>query len=782
VGIEIEMTGSGELGSIAPGWNVSEFATPVAIGETAGGTGNVSFNAAAREESLFVVNNDITTTEENLGFISGVVKSVSQTGLNVSITHNTPLSIFDATKNIPALGTGGVVPALDLCFQLSGKDILLAKDEGYFYSLRGHSAGFDSAGNPVVPVINDGSYIYYNPSTGNNIPTYFREVYGAIWANSFEVIGNTIWSNYVIGDSFSNSRFIPKSRLAFKTILDEGQTSFAFQALPDNSNTGSGQTVSVLLDYDTEKMYLSGKYRAGGILRDLDAFTDFPDGVDFDKEFAIFIEYIRPVNDNEYAINIHACNTDNYENVGSIEITFEADISNYNSNWVLNGKVRSVYRYQGETGLLDWTIEEYENPVTYAVEDGIQVNGPVIAQTNTNMWEYLQQACSAYHKEICVINDVVTVRDIGEREIDITNIAGAPTIAPNIVLSGRSVEIVYSNAYNVDNDELYNAYKDNNRVLSVKASETITTTVEISGTPTVVQVPQRSVNPPALLNEYCITWSNGTQVPQELWEKRGGKIVISLNPDVPNALDITLIGPSEELASDGYPGPYKVAYTAAGTDYAALSIVGSGVRTKPQTLKLTTGADPLKTAQDVAKTVNNYFIATKHQAYDRGIWASGEASGPRVVLSGSIPVTSAMRFGLIAGSRIRYRDSIYRITDVTISNIALNFNAVRHVTVEDVDALWDGKTVGLFDAMWEGYDNSDFVIAPLRYVGDNEPVLMFLDDDVTPYYDFDGEPEISVFQDTDVNPYYEDGGNLEGEDEIYLDTDSNPYDKDIDVT
>ena len=782
MGIEIEMTGSGELGPIAPGWNVAEFATPVTIGETSGGTGSVSFNAAAREESLFVVNNDITTTEENLGYISGVVKTVSQTGLNVSITHNTPLAIFDATKNIPALGAGGVVPALDLCFQLSGKDILLSKPEGYFYSLTGHSGGFDSFGNPVVPTIKDGSYIYYNPSTGNFVPQYYREVYGSIWANSFEVVGDTIWSNYVIGDSFSNSRFIPKSRLAFKTILNGESTSFAFQALPDDSNSGSGQTVFINLDYDTEKMYLTGKYRAGGTLRDLDAFTDFPEEVDFDKEFAIFIEYIRPVTGNDYTINIHACNTDNYTTAASIQTTFEADESYYNSNWVLNGKVRSVYRHQGETGLEDWVIEEYENPVSYAIEDGIEVNGPVIAQTNTNMWEYLQQACSAYHKEISVVNDVVTVRNIGEREIDITNVAGAPTIAPNIILSGRSVEVVYSNAYNVDNEELYNAYKDNNRVITVKASETITTTVEISGTPTVVQVPQRSVNPPAQINEYCITWSNGSQVPEELWEKRGGKLIVSLNPDVPNALDITLVGPSSDLETDGYPGPYKLAYTAAGTDYAALSVIGSGVRTRPQTLKLITGADPTKTAQDVAKTVNNYFIATEIQAYDRGIWASGEASGPRVVLSGSIPVNTAMQFGLIAGSRIRYRDSIYRITDVTVNNIALNFNAVRHVTVEDLDELWAGKTVGLFDAMWEGYDSSDFVIAPLRYIGDNEPVLMFLDDDVTPYYDFDGDPEISVFQDTDINPYYEDGGNLEGEDEIYLDEDSNPYDKDIDVT
>jgi len=139
-------------------------------------------------------------------------------------------------------------------------------------------------------------------------------------------------------------------------------------------------------------------------------------------------------------------------------------------------------------------------------------------------------------------------------------------------------------------------------------------------------------------------------------------------------------------------------------------------------------------------------------------------------------VQAQMHFGLVAGSRVRYRDSIYRIVDVTIGNLAVDFTAVRHVTVEDFDELWAGKSVGLHDAMWDGYDTSDQIIAPLRFIGDNEPVVMFLDDDVNPYYDFEGDPEISVFPDEDFNPYYEDGGNLEGEDPVYLDTDENPYD------
>ena len=55
--IEVTMSGSGSIGDIAPGWSVNEYATPVTIGETSGGTGNVSFNAASLPDSLFVINN-----------------------------------------------------------------------------------------------------------------------------------------------------------------------------------------------------------------------------------------------------------------------------------------------------------------------------------------------------------------------------------------------------------------------------------------------------------------------------------------------------------------------------------------------------------------------------------------------------------------------------------------------------------------------------------------------------------------------------------------------------
>jgi hypothetical protein len=796
VGINIEMTGSGELGPLAPGWSVQEYATPVTIGETAGGTGNVTFNAAAREDSLFVVNNNITTTEETLGSISGVVKSVSQTGLNVSVTHDTPLAIFDATKNIPALGAGGIYSALDLCNQLSGRQNLIKDyiDEfsiatprtGRFYTLGGHSAGFNFNGELVEAETVNGTYTDYNPNDGKFYLSYYRQQYGIIWASTFQVLNNKVWATKVTGDAFSNSPGEPTSRIAFKVLLDGENFSWGFSGLPDDSNTGTGQTIGFSIDYASNSFSIGGDYRDGGMLSSFGQTYDMGTLLDKDSELAVFIEYTRPYGTtDDFVYKVTVCNTSDYSVTGELVQTIVGSVpSIFNSNWGMTGNVRSIYREQGKD-LGDW-IAEYELDETYIITGDIVIDGPVAAQNGTNMWEYLQQACSAYGYELSVVNDMIVVRTIGSNIIPIDN-STVPTIAPNMTLTGRNIEVSFTNATSIVDIEIYNAYNDNNRVLSVKADEQVTTTLEVSGTPAIVNLPVPSKSAVSGVGEYALCESDGSPIPYDLWSDAGGRVDVMINPDNPNAIDVVLTGPSSSWVAPGggtpfggttplYAGPYKIAYSSGGTDYAALSITATGVKTKPQVLKIRTAADDLKVAQDIAKSINNPFIATKQMAYDRGEWAIVEASGPKVTISASIPVSAVAGFGLVAGSLIYYRDSIYRVTDATIGNLAVSFSATRHVTVEDFDNLWDGKTVATHDLMWAGYDTADQVIAPLRFVGDNESVLMFLDTDVNPYYDFDGEPEISVFPDTDMNPYYEEGGNLEGEDPVYLDVDENPYD------
>lgn len=124
-GIELLISGSGDLGPNTPGWRVQEYVPPVEIGGRAGGTGSVTVDARAEANSLLLINNDaVTTHADSLGEIRGVVKTVSDSGLVASITHSTVLDLLDAERFIPPLGAGSVWSALDMGTQLVGSSRL----------------------------------------------------------------------------------------------------------------------------------------------------------------------------------------------------------------------------------------------------------------------------------------------------------------------------------------------------------------------------------------------------------------------------------------------------------------------------------------------------------------------------------------------------------------------------------------------------------------------------------------------------------------------------------
>jgi len=128
--LNIAMTGTGTVGDIVPGWSVNEFATPVVSGNYSGGTGDVSLNASARDDSYFIVNNNIVSTFTDLNGvnhnITGTVRGVSRQGLNVSFNHTTILEKFNAEKTIPPLMIGSPLAAVDLLTQMNGEVRLIA--------------------------------------------------------------------------------------------------------------------------------------------------------------------------------------------------------------------------------------------------------------------------------------------------------------------------------------------------------------------------------------------------------------------------------------------------------------------------------------------------------------------------------------------------------------------------------------------------------------------------------------------------------------------------------
>ena len=292
------------------------------------------------------------------------------------------------------------------------------------------------------------------------------------------------------------------------------------------------------------------------------------------------------------------------------------------------------------------------------------------------------------------------------------------------------------------------------------------------GTFTVTNVPSRTTFQYARTTTGAQTKAGKVtyETKSTIWEDYGGSLEVFVNQDIPGAIDVKLTGPYMDIP--GYAGPYKVAASDGSNEYAALSVIGRGVKSDAKTLSLRTGSSEIATKQEVGKTINNPFISGKEKAYQRGVWASLEAAGPRVTLSATIPTTVGVfsfigggvpkkrieGFGLVAGALVQYNNSIYRIDNATLGNLGTSFTASRFVTVEDFDALWETKTVSYHDGVWYGFDVQDQIVIPF-YGEDIVDGYISLADDGNPYLNVtstgDTGNEAELLFDTDGTPYYE---------------------------
>lgn len=262
-----------------------------------------------------------------------------------------------------------------------------------------------------------------------------------------------------------------------------------------------------------------------------------------------------------------------------------------------------------------------------------------------------------------------------------------------------------------------------------------------------------------------------------IWEDYGGDVDVAINPDTPGLIDVTVTGPYVEIP--GYKSPYRLAAVSDSTEYATLSIIGRGIKARPKTLSLKTGVSHKIVNTEVYKTINNPFIAKLEQAYDRGIYSSIDASGPRVTISGEIPTSSIDGFGLTAGSVFEYKNSKYRVSDVSISNIGVSFNASRFVNVDEFNDRWDGKTVRYHDGIWDGFEIQDQIIIPFYGLDITNGSVRF-DVDGNPYFQklISGEEnngEVAILLDTDGEPYYVPVDESNEPTLLELDTDFTPY-------
>lgn len=104
MGLTIDMTGSGEVGDIKPGWSIQEDATPVNPVDATAGTGVVSMSAKSTPTSKFIIDNQITVTHDVLGDFDGVITDATVEGASVQFNVSPLLSLLVTPKTALPVG------------------------------------------------------------------------------------------------------------------------------------------------------------------------------------------------------------------------------------------------------------------------------------------------------------------------------------------------------------------------------------------------------------------------------------------------------------------------------------------------------------------------------------------------------------------------------------------------------------------------------------------------------------------------------------------------------
>jgi len=676
-------------------------------------------------------------------FSSGV------TTLSLGVTNSTTISnlqqgatYFFRVRAVNAVGQSGNSPTAstlilgdpNVPLEFGPRDLLienLGVKPAAFFSLQGHYAGFDDKGNVAEPK--------------ETFKDYVLRVNSPI-SESFEVLqtgqrGVKIYAQELTGETlyfYRQSRELSSlSTVRFKTFLNEQNLNMSWTGNPRVPSRYSGQIVNIDVDYDNALLELDVDFpipdpnNPAGSLRDTAyGFVDISD-ICLTEENMVTVQYQRElVNatdfDHTISVNINCMvNRDKFKTITKTYRTSLLDAAT--QPWTISGNVRALVTSNTSSVVSPDNVYFYENTPNYSIDENVEFFGPA-PSVRSNVWEYIKEATAALNFEVADVGGEFVVRPIGDRFIDVTNLVEAPSITPTSTFTGRSVDIEYTNAFILPEGLFYYSREDDNRVLQVSPGETITTTVQSKGSPNFVQQP---VNVPVDLfldyvrddffpqSAYGVIDTTNLPITPEAWAALGGRVSVQINNEIPGALDVTVVAPGGAIP--GTTPPYSLAFSDGVNSFGALALVGSGIVDEVETLNLLTGANFEKTQQDVSSTISNPFVNTIQQAYDRGTWASHQAAGPVVELSGSLPTNVFSGFGLGAGSMIFYRDNLYRIVEVQYGRVSSSFTAVNYVTVKDFDESQDGATVGDHDELWAGSEVEDQVIFPFKGLDYNVP-------------------------------------------------------------
>lgn len=300
-------------------------------------------------------------------------------------------------------------------------------------------------------------------------------------------------------------------------------------------------------------------------------------------------------------------------------------------------------------------------------------------------------------------------------------------------------------------------------VWQVDAGETQVYTVQIDASLSAVEQPTPKFSVPQLdtsLSQYSVVDSEGNIVDPGLWSSLGGSVLVEIGEDT-RSLIVTLTGANIPELSPfrfGMPMPDE-----ENRYYASVRILGTGIHWEKKLITMELGGDVDLAPDEVGTVVDSEFMESYDQLFHRmlktaerygtdrqtlrmttgGINRLGETGSAVYPTIGDVQTLypgatigsiqsqlgptigdwndelfatvandfTNQAFGNVAGARVLYQGSYYRIRNATLRMHGIEYAAERDNTIGDVYRT--GETIGQWNTRWTGKTIRDVNIAPI---------------------------------------------------------------------
>lgn len=394
---------------------------------------------------------------------------------------------------------------------------------------------------------------------------------------------------------------------------------------------------------------------------------------------------------------------------------------------------------------------------------------PVISPTFTgDLWVFLKDLCTAYEIEVALVGDTLRFRPVRQntlRPVDKTT----ESWSVNEITPSQYVEVNY---YNYVDNESFLAYPQGGwskdvQVYQVDANQTLTVELPLDAYMEYIEQPiiQSTVGRyDSSASVYCVAGNDGLPVVPLEWINGGGSLTAELD-ETGQKIIVTIVG-----ANITAKAPFRIGVSSGPSDYySSLRIIGKGISYEKKTVRQPTGLTVEDTSNVVGITVDNKFIDTEMQARDAALRAvikyaipaqtysfEGPNLGDFLTTPGTIiyerffeyddslpagelfnqldptlddwnflefdahlPTSivdgvTGQVFGNVAGARVRFRDSWYRVKTATITQDNVSATSEWDNMFSDFNTENVSETFGGFNSTFDQLTFTDFALIPMR--------------------------------------------------------------------